>query len=238
LPVRGEVVGTLDVDRVDRRDLGELHEVDDAGRLRTDLGQVLFVHDDVASLLELVALDHFRQRHLALALRAPALLLDARLALAVELVEADGGGRIGGREDPDRDVHQADLEETFPGRTCCHGGIIDWKRARGWWPGQGPPAAALPGPIPRPPSPLRGYGETISSPLRTGSGLEIGTSAAGRCSPGWAARWLACRQPRSGRTSGSPPPCRHQSSGRGRGCSRGGTGCSLPSAAGWSARPS
>ena len=51
-------------------------------------------HDDVAPLLELVALDELGVRHLALAVRAPALLLDARLALGVELVEGDACRRI------------------------------------------------------------------------------------------------------------------------------------------------
>ena len=48
--------------------------------------------DDVAALLELVALDDLGVRDLALARRTPALLLDARLALGVELVEADRRG--------------------------------------------------------------------------------------------------------------------------------------------------
>ena len=52
-----------------------------------DLGEVVFLHHDVAALGELVALDHLAQGHFTLALRAPPLLLDARLALGVELVE-------------------------------------------------------------------------------------------------------------------------------------------------------
>ena len=52
----------------------------------------------------------------ALALLAPALLLDACLTLGVQLFEADRGRRVGRREDPHGDRHQADLHEPFPGR--------------------------------------------------------------------------------------------------------------------------
>ena len=79
--------------------------------------------DDVAALLELVALDDLRVRHLALAVRAPALLLDARLALGVELVERDRRRRLGRREHLDRDVDEADLEVALPGRSRGHAGI-------------------------------------------------------------------------------------------------------------------
>ena len=47
------------------------------------------LNDHPAALLELVALDDLGVRHLALAVRAPLLLLDPRLALAVQLVERD-----------------------------------------------------------------------------------------------------------------------------------------------------
>src|SRR4029450_13260507 len=80
--------------------------------------------DDVAPLFEFVALDDLGERHLALAVRTPALLLDPRLALAVELVEADGRGRVRRGKHADGDVHEGDLEEALPSRSCSHGGII------------------------------------------------------------------------------------------------------------------
>src|SRR4029453_17568786 len=83
--------------------------------------EILPRQDDVAPLVEFVAFDDLGVGHLAIAVRAPALLLDARLTLAVQLIERDRPARFGRREHLDGDVHQADLEETFPGRTCCHG---------------------------------------------------------------------------------------------------------------------
>ena len=59
-------------------------------------------------------------RDLALAGRAPLLLLDARLALVVELIERDRGRRLGRGIHPHRDGDQTDLEETFPGGTRSH----------------------------------------------------------------------------------------------------------------------
>src|SRR5262249_41503116 len=72
------------------------------------------------SFLELVAFDDLGIGHLALAVRAPALLLDPRLTLGVKLVERNRAAGFGGREHPDGDVHQADLEKAFPGRSNCH----------------------------------------------------------------------------------------------------------------------
>ena len=130
--VRRQVIRTLDVDRIDRRRLGELHQVDDARRLGPDLGDVLFRHDDVAPLFEFVALGHFRHRHFAFAGRAPALLLDSRLAFGMELVEADRGRRIRRRKHPHRDVYQADFEKALPCRTCGHiDSLISRFRVRG-----------------------------------------------------------------------------------------------------------
>src|SRR5262249_41607676 len=98
----------------------ELEEIDHARRFRADLIEVLVGHDHVAPLLELVALDDLRVRHFAIAMRAPALLLDARLTLAMQLVERDRSARLGRWKHLDRDVHQADLQEPFPGRSCSH----------------------------------------------------------------------------------------------------------------------
>src|SRR5439155_23255081 len=98
----------------------KLHQVDDARRLDADLLQVLLGDDNVASFLELVAFDQLAVGNLALAVRAPAFLLDARLTLGVELVEGDGLSRFGRRKHLYRDVDQADLEKAFPSRSGWH----------------------------------------------------------------------------------------------------------------------
>src|SRR5205814_9878177 len=68
----------------------------------------------------LVAFHELAVGHLALAVRAPALLLDARLTLGVELVEGDGFGGLGRREHLHRDADQADLEVALPCRSWWH----------------------------------------------------------------------------------------------------------------------
>ena len=85
--VRRQVVRTVHVDRIDVARVGELHEIDDQGRLDTDLLNVLFADDHVPALFELVSLGQLGVRHLTLAVRTPPLLLNAGLTLGVQLVE-------------------------------------------------------------------------------------------------------------------------------------------------------
>ena len=118
--VRREVVSPVDIHRIDRRLLGELDEIDHARRLRPHLVEVLFAQDDVATLLEFVAFDDLRVGNLTVAMRAPALLLNACAALAVQLIERDRPARLGGREHFDGDVHQRDLQKPFPRCACSH----------------------------------------------------------------------------------------------------------------------
>src|SRR6185295_20199698 len=54
--------------------------------------------------------------------RTPALLLNARLTLGVQLIEAERRGRVGGRKHFHRNVDEADLEISLPGRSRRHGG--------------------------------------------------------------------------------------------------------------------
>src|SRR5262249_5925745 len=136
-----EVVRPLEIDRIDRRVVGESLEVDHARRLDLHLLEVLVADDDVAALLELVAFDEIAVRHLALALRAPALLLDARLTLGVQLIEAERRARVGCREHLDGDVHETDLEISLPRRTGSHRsspptgrGQAPWHMSRGLYP--------------------------------------------------------------------------------------------------------
>src|SRR5262249_39205389 len=118
--VRREIVRTFEIDRVDRRVVGELLEVDDARRFDSNLLDVLLVDDHVQSLLELEAFDDVGVWHFALALRAPALLLNPRLALAVQLVETECRAGIGRREHLDRNIDEADLQVPLPRRSRRH----------------------------------------------------------------------------------------------------------------------
>src|SRR4029079_17069378 len=118
--VRRQVVRTFEVDRVDADRLGELYQIDDPRGLGPNLGDVLLGHHHVAPFLEFVPLDDLSEWHFALAVRTPALLLNASLAFAMELVEADRGRRIGCRKHPHRNVDQADFHEPFPRRSGGH----------------------------------------------------------------------------------------------------------------------
>ena len=118
--IRREVIRAIDVHRIDRGLIGKLHEVDHACRLRTDLLEVLFVDDHPLALFELVPLDDLGVRDFAVAVRAPLLLLNARAALTVKLVEGNRRSGFSRREHLDRNVHQADFQETLPGCASCH----------------------------------------------------------------------------------------------------------------------
>src|SRR5687767_3518460 len=91
--------GARHIHRINGRCVRELHEINDPCRFGTYLVEVLIGKDHVAALLKLIALHNLRVGYLALAVRAPSLLLDAGLAFAVELVEGDRAARFGGRED-------------------------------------------------------------------------------------------------------------------------------------------
>jgi hypothetical protein len=119
--VGDKVVRLVHVHRVDLFRARELHEVDHLGGLGPDLRDVLFRHDDEAAFLEFVALDDLRLRDITLALRAPLLVVDAGLALVVELVERDGRARLGRGIHLDRDVDEADLQIAFPRGARRHG---------------------------------------------------------------------------------------------------------------------
>ena len=120
-PVGRQIVRPLEIDRIDVRIVGEFLEIDDARRFHTHLVDVLFADDDVASLLEFVALDDIGIRHFLLAVRAPPLLLDARLTIGVKLVETERRGGVGRRKHLHRNVHEADFQIPFPRRSCGHG---------------------------------------------------------------------------------------------------------------------
>jgi predicted nucleotidyltransferase len=76
------------------------------------------VDDDVLAFGELPALDELVGLDVALVVRAEALLLDRRAALAVKRPEADVLALLRDGQ-PDGDVHQAEVDGTVPDR--AHG---------------------------------------------------------------------------------------------------------------------
>jgi hypothetical protein len=87
----------------------------DARGLGTYLVEILVRHDHVPALLKLVALHKLGVRHFALAVRAPALLLDTGVAFAVELIEGNRAARFGSREHFYWNVDQTNLQKSFSG---------------------------------------------------------------------------------------------------------------------------
>jgi hypothetical protein len=120
LAVGRQVVRLLEKHGINRGRRGELVQVDDARRLRPDLGDVLLLERDVTSLLELVPLHDLVVRNFALMGRTPLLVLDAGQALPVQLVEMDCRAGIRRRVDADGDRHQAQPEVPFPECACSH----------------------------------------------------------------------------------------------------------------------
>src|SRR5262249_28648879 len=79
----------------------------------------------------LVAFDDLGLLHFPRALGTPALLLDARPALAVQLIERERGSRLSRGEHLDRDIDETDLEKAAPGCSCRHSFAPLMYRTRG-----------------------------------------------------------------------------------------------------------
>ena len=110
---RREVVGAVEVDRVDVVERDEALDVD---RLRAREGdglEVGLLDEDELALRELPALDELVGLHVPLVERAPALLLDRCPALAVERPEGHVLPLLRHGE-PDRDVDQAEVDGAVP----------------------------------------------------------------------------------------------------------------------------
>jgi hypothetical protein len=84
------VIRAIDIHRVDGGLVRELGQVNDPRSFDADLLKIFVGDNDIPSPLELVAFDDLSIFDLSVARRAPPLLANARLAFAVELVEADG----------------------------------------------------------------------------------------------------------------------------------------------------
>src|SRR5690606_11681267 len=108
--VRSQVIGLVEINAVDRAVGQELVDVDHVGG--GDIGrlQLFWRERDVLHLGELVALDDFLPGHDLAAVRRDELLLYAAAVATVDLVEAHGGGRFGGRIELDRYGYQAESD--------------------------------------------------------------------------------------------------------------------------------
>src|SRR3990170_3118058 len=143
-----EVVGLLEVDRVDRLERNELGDVDRPRGLALERFQLLVGDAHVLVLGELVAADERRALHDRVAGRAERLLADARAARGVEQVEGHApGGR--GRVEPDRDRDQPERDRPGADRVCRHG-LHDSTGLSMMRPGSGCPMDSVPAAAGRP----------------------------------------------------------------------------------------
>src|SRR5438067_958180 len=110
-----QVVGLLEVDRVDVLQLDELDDVDGPGRLHGHGVEVLVLHDDVLALLVLVALHDVLVGNLFTTDRTGPLVLDPPVVLVVQLVELEGL-LLGGRVEADRDRNESERDGPLPHR--------------------------------------------------------------------------------------------------------------------------
>src|SRR5260370_1466250 len=86
---RRDVIGGIKVERIHLTQFHELQDFHYARRRRLDLVEFLFVEQHVLILFVFVALHNFGPFHVAIANGTKQGLLEARVALFVELVEAD-----------------------------------------------------------------------------------------------------------------------------------------------------
>ena len=109
------VVGAVEVDRVDHLQGDEVDDVDCPEGLDRRLLQVVVREDHVAVLLVLVSLDDVVEGHVLAANRAHTLVADAPLVGAVEVVEAHA--LLLDRDvEAHRDAHQAERDGASPDR--------------------------------------------------------------------------------------------------------------------------
>jgi hypothetical protein len=113
------VIGLLDVDEVDRIGGDELDDVDAIGALGLEFLQLFFAELDVLVLLVLVALHDVGSLNHLVVERTDQLLLDARPAFLVQLVERYRLRRRR-RVELERYRHEAERDRPRPGCTSCH----------------------------------------------------------------------------------------------------------------------
>src|SRR6266436_4836173 len=111
--LRGNVIRGVEVQRVHLLQLHELQNLHHARRGRLDLVEFLFAEQHVLILFVFVALHNFRPFHVAIANGTKQGLLEARVALLVELVEANSFA-ASRRSHADGHRNQAKREVAFP----------------------------------------------------------------------------------------------------------------------------
>src|SRR5206468_11166949 len=105
-----------DAGGADGRDAPGLAAAEGLDRLRPPERERLdlrLLHDHVLALRDLPPLRELVRLDLALVMRAPALLLDRRAALAMERAEGDVVP-LGRQGEPDRDVDEAEADRSVP----------------------------------------------------------------------------------------------------------------------------
>ena len=120
LAVRGQVVGAVEVERVDLAAGDEGLDAQGLVALRHRLGQLLFLDHDRFAAVGLVALCLVVALDRLAGLGIDEHAADAVAGLAIDDVEGDALGGRGGRVQRDRADELPDLEMAFPDRAGCH----------------------------------------------------------------------------------------------------------------------
>src|SRR5260370_9189878 len=110
---RRDVIGGIKVERIHLTQFHELQDFYYARRRRLDLVEFLFVEQHVLILFVFVALHNFGPFHVAIANGTKQGLLEARMALFVELIEADSFA-ASRRSHADGHRNQPKCKVTFP----------------------------------------------------------------------------------------------------------------------------
>src|SRR6185369_16799034 len=117
--VGAAIVGLLEIDRIDLLERHDLGSVDDLGGLTLQRLQLLVAHAHVLLLGELVPARQLGALDRLVALGTERLLLDARAAHGVELVEGHVAGR-GRRVEADGNRHQPEGDRARAERVRWH----------------------------------------------------------------------------------------------------------------------
>src|SRR6185437_5983144 len=124
LAVGRQPIGAVEVERVDLVVVDELRNIDDAVALDLDLVELLIGDDDVAPLLELVALEQLLARHRLARGGVGRHHLDARHRAGRQVVEGDLVGAARRGIEPHRAGDQTDPQIAFPARSRRSHGVF------------------------------------------------------------------------------------------------------------------
>ena len=116
---RHDIIGLVEIDRVDVAQVDELAEVERLAALQLDALDLLVLEQDIFALRHLIALDDLVAVDRADA-RHHLLIFDPLARRLVDLVEGDGRAALGRGIDLDRDRDQPDPDLSAPCRPRCH----------------------------------------------------------------------------------------------------------------------